>query len=123
MTHAAPDCPSSGHQRAITSVRRHFFGDLVVSKRVNLIGYVQHENDSLVRGLPVPARLGLQCNNVSIDDLDQANSLGNVNIQLPLTSTSTTSPSIKIGAAGTQVPQDALVKMTSRSVFYLDRLD
>ena len=82
MTHAAPDCPSSGHQRAITSVRRHFFGDLVVSKRVNLTGYVQHENDSLVRGLPVPAQPGLQCNNLSIDDLDQADSLGN--IQLPL---------------------------------------
>lgn len=59
------------------------------------------------------------------DDSDLAAALSNVNIQQsPISSsTSTTSPAIDIVHAGTQVPQDALVEMISRSVFYLDQLD
>src|ERR1700761_1385444 len=60
-----------------------------------------------------------------IDDSVLADAHGNVNIQqYPIsTSTSTTSPTINIVHAGAQVPQNALVEMISRSVFYLDRLD
>ena len=57
---------------------------------------------------------------MSVDDSDQANALGKVNIQQPSTSTSTTSLAIIIVRAGTQVPRDALVEIISRSVFYPD---
>jgi len=60
---------------------------------------------------------------MSINDSDEADTLGNVNIPQCSMSTSTTSPAINIVRAGTQFPQDALVEMISRSVFYLDRLD
>ena len=59
---------------------------------------------------------------MSIDDSDQADALSDVNNQQPFDST-TTSPAINIIRAGTQVLQDTLVEMISRSVFYLDQLD
>src|SRR6266702_676262 len=61
----------------------------------------------------------------SIDDLNLADALNSMNIQQTSTSTTTTatSPAINIVRAGTQVPQDALVEVASRSVFYLDQLD
>ena len=62
---------------------------------------------------------------MSIDNPDPADVLSDVSIQQPSisTSTSTTSPAINIVRAGTQVPQDALVEMTSRSKFYLNQVD
>jgi hypothetical protein len=60
---------------------------------------------------------------MSVDDSDQEDALGKVNIQQTSTSTPMTSPAINIVRAGTQVPQDALVEMISRSVFYPDQLD
>jgi hypothetical protein len=63
----------------------------------------------------------------SIDDSDLADALSSMTIQQTSTSmstpTSTTSPTINIVRAGTQVPQDALVEVASRSVYYLDQLD
>ena len=61
----------------------------------------------------------------TIDDPDLADALGNMKIQQtsPSMTTSTTSPAINIIHAGTQVPQDALVEVASRSVYYLDQLD
>jgi hypothetical protein len=56
---------------------------------------------------------------MSIDDSDQADALGDVNNSV----STTTSPAINIVRAGTQVPQDTLVEMISRSVFYLDQVD
>ena len=60
-----------------------------------------------------------------IDDSVLADARSKVNIrQSPIsTSKSMTSPTINIVHAGTHVPQNALVEMISRSVFYLDRLD
>ena len=60
-----------------------------------------------------------------INDSDLADALGNANIQKASTSATmiTTSPAINIDRAGTQVPQDALVELLSRSVYYLDQLD
>jgi hypothetical protein len=61
----------------------------------------------------------------STDDSDLADALNSMNIKqssIPA-SPSTTSPAINIVHAGAQVPQDALVEMISRSVFYLDQLD
>ena len=59
---------------------------------------------------------------MSMDESDQADALSDVNNQPPSDST-TTSPAINIVRGGTQVPQDTLVEMISRSVFYLDQLD
>jgi hypothetical protein len=69
--------------------------------------------------LPYP---GTRTTAMSIDDSDQADALDDVNNQQPSVST-TTSPAINIVRAGTQVPQDTLVEMISRSVFYLDQVD
>jgi hypothetical protein len=56
---------------------------------------------------------------MSIDDSDQEDVHGKVNIP----PTSMTSPVINVVRAGTQVSQDALVEIISRSVFYLDQVD
>ena len=60
-----------------------------------------------------------------IDDSDLADALSSMTIQQKSTSMSTltTSPTINIVRAGTQVPQDALIEVASRSVYYLDELD
>jgi len=105
MTHAAPGCPSSGHHRAITY-------DMLNMKMI-----VRFRVDACLPSLDSSTIA------MSIDDSDQADALGDVNIQQPSTSTPATSPGINIVRAGTQVPQDALVEMISRSVFYLDQLD
>jgi hypothetical protein len=108
MTRTTPDCPSSSHQRAITY-------DMFNMKMIVRFGV-----DAC---LPSPDSSAATTSND--DDSDLADALSNVNIQQsPIsTSTSTTSPVIDIIHAGKQVPQDALVEMISRSVFYLDQLD
>ena len=60
----------------------------------------------------------------TVDDSDLVDALSSMNIQQTSTSvTSMTSPAINIIRAGTQVPQDSLVEVASRSVHYLDQLD
>ena len=51
-------------------MRCHFFGCLVVFKRVNLVRYAQHEDNSSVRGPRAAAQPGLQRNS------DEDRSLG-----------------------------------------------
>ncbi|KAH9020498.1 hypothetical protein EDB85DRAFT_2153026 [Lactarius pseudohatsudake] len=100
----APDCPSSGHQRVITY-------DMFNMKMVVRFGV-----DAC---LPSPDS-GVAT--TSTDDSDLADALDRVKIQQTSIPT-TTSPTIDIVRAGTQVPQDALVEVVSRSVYYLDQLD
>ena len=63
----------------------------------------------------------------SVDDL--ADALGGMAIQNRTSATtktaspSSTSPIIDIVRAGTQVPQEALIEVTSRSAFFLNQLD
>jgi hypothetical protein len=62
---------------------------------------------------------------LAVDDL--ADALGSINISSSAAS-STSSPSsspvsVDIIHAGTQVPQDALLELTSRSVYFVDQLD
>ncbi|KAH8993065.1 hypothetical protein EDB86DRAFT_3244229 [Lactarius hatsudake] len=104
MTRAAPDCPSSGHQRVISY-------DMFNMKMVVRFGV-----DAC---FPSPDS-GVVT--TSTDDSDLADALNRVNLQQTSTPT-TTSPTIDIVRAGTQVPQDALVEVVSRSVYYLDQLD
>jgi len=105
MTRPALDCPSSRHQRAITY-------DMLNMKMIVRFGV-----DAC---LPSP---DMSATMTSIDGSDQADPPSDVNIQQPSISTSTTSPAINIIRAGTQVPQDFLIEMISRSRFYLDQLD
>ncbi|KAI9433788.1 hypothetical protein BJY52DRAFT_1218590 [Lactarius psammicola] len=106
MTRAAPDCPSSGHQRAITY-------DMFGMKMIVRFG-VDACSPSLDSSVAA----------TSIDDSNLADALNSVSIeQAPTSTTTTTSPAINIVRAGTQVPQDALVEVASRSVYYLDQHD
>jgi len=62
----------------------------------------------------------------SVDDL--ADALGGMNIKRATptttkTASSSSSPLVNIVRAGTQVPQEALVELTSRSAYFLDQLD
>ena len=62
----------------------------------------------------------------SVDNL--ADALSGMNIKHPApattkTASSSSSPIINIVRAGTQVPQEALVELISRSVYYVDQLD
>ncbi|KAI9450773.1 hypothetical protein BJY52DRAFT_1125724 [Lactarius psammicola] len=114
-TRAAPGCPSSGHHRAITY-------DMLDMKMV-----VRFEVDACLpsAGSSVPKKT-----TASIDDL--ADALGGMNIKhrTPTTtktasspSSSSSSPLINIVRAGTQVPQENLVELTSRSAYFLNQLD
>lgn len=104
MTRAALDCPSSVHQRAITY-------DMFNVKMVVRFGV-----DAC---LPSPDSSAAT---KSDDRDDLADALSSVNIQ-QTSASKTTSTTIDIVRAGTQVPQDTLVEMVSRSVYYLDQLD
>ncbi|KAI9443010.1 hypothetical protein H4582DRAFT_1150430 [Lactarius indigo] len=104
MTCAAPDCPSSDHQRVITY-------DMFNMKMVVRFGV-----DACLSSPDASVAT------TSTDDSDLADALDRVNIQQTSTPT-TTSPTINIIRAGTRVPQDALVEVVSRSVYYLDQLD
>ncbi|KAH8993052.1 hypothetical protein EDB86DRAFT_1403817 [Lactarius hatsudake] len=108
---AAPGCPPSGHHRAITY-------DMLGVKMV-----VRFEVDAC---LPTATSSVPKTTPASVDDL--ADALGGMNIKhrtpaTTKTTTSSSSPVIDIVRAGTQVPQEALVEVTSRSVYFLDQLD
>ncbi|KAH9175674.1 hypothetical protein EDB89DRAFT_1903787 [Lactarius sanguifluus] len=109
-TRAAPGCPPSGHHRAITY-------DMLGVKMV-----VRFEVDAC---LPTATSSVPKTTPASVDDL--ADALGGMNIKhrTPATTktTSSSSPVIDIVRAGTQVPQEALVELTSRSAYFLDQLD
>ncbi|KAH9060202.1 hypothetical protein EDB87DRAFT_1577114 [Lactarius vividus] len=107
MTRAAPDCPSSRHQRVITY-------DMSNMKMVVRFGV-----DACS---PNP---GSSVETTSSDDSNLTSCApSSVNAeQASPSTTTTTSLAIDIVRAGTQVPQDALVEMVSRSVYYLDQLD
>ncbi|KAH9046232.1 hypothetical protein EDB84DRAFT_1435628 [Lactarius hengduanensis] len=93
MTRAAPDCPSSGHYRVVAY-------DMCNMKMIVRFG--------------VDACLSSPDSSVattSIDDSNLADAPSSVVAQQTSTSTTTT------------VPQDALVEVVSRSVYYLDQLD
>ncbi|KAI9443011.1 hypothetical protein H4582DRAFT_1151111 [Lactarius indigo] len=106
MTRAAPDCPSSGHYRVVAY-------DMFNMKMIVRFGV-----DAC---LPSPDS---SIATTSIDDSNLADAPSSVIAQQTPTSTTTTvSPAIDIVRAGMQVPQDALVEVVSRSVYYLDQLD
>ncbi|KAH9175656.1 hypothetical protein EDB89DRAFT_328084 [Lactarius sanguifluus] len=106
MTRAAPDCPSSGHYRVVAY-------DMCNMKMIVRSG--------------VDACLTSPDSSVATTSIDDSNLADAPSSMIAQTSTSTTtttvSPAVDIVRAGTQVPQDALVEVVSRSVFYLDQLD
>ncbi|KAH8983908.1 hypothetical protein EDB92DRAFT_1951194 [Lactarius akahatsu] len=107
MTRAAPDCPSSRHHRVIA---------------YNML------NTKMVVRFGIDACLPSPGSSVATTYFDDSNlapcAHSSMNAEQTSTSTTTTmSPAINIVRAGTQVPQDALVEVVSRSAYYLDRLD
>jgi len=109
-TRAAPGCPRSGHHRAITY-------DMLDMKMV-----VRFEIDAC---LPSAGSSAPKKTTASVDDL--ADALGGMTIKRPTPTTTKTASSsssvITIVRAGTQVPQETLVELTSRSVYFVDQLD
>ncbi|KAH9060203.1 hypothetical protein EDB87DRAFT_1617708 [Lactarius vividus] len=106
MTRAAPGCPSLSHYRVVTY-------DMFNMKMIVRFGVdaCLFSPDSSVA-------------TTSIDDSNLADAPSSVIAQQTSTSTTTTvSPAIDVVRAGMQVPQDALVEVVSRSVYYLDQLD
>ncbi|KAI0292391.1 hypothetical protein BC826DRAFT_439150 [Russula brevipes] len=130
---AAPGCPPSGHHRAIA----YDMVDMKMVVRFEVDACLASEANSPAKA-PAPA----------VDDL--ANALGNLSLQTsalaqkttppspspsppppsspssspsPSVSVSSPSPAIKVIRAGTQVPQDALLEVASRSAFFIDKLD
>jgi hypothetical protein len=57
----------------------------------------------------------------SVDDL--ADALGSMDLKSRSAPSSTKGPRINVVRAGTQVPQDALIEVTSRSKHFVDQLD
>lgn len=112
-TRAAPGCPRSGHHRTITY-------DMLDLKMV-----VRFEVDACLSTSTKSS--APKTKTASVDDL--ADALGGMAIKNRTSATTKTAspssspPTINIVRAGTQVPQDSLIEVTSRSAYFLDQLD
>jgi len=113
-TRAAPGCPSSGHHRTIT----YDMLDLKMMVRFEVDACLPASTSSRVP----------KTKTATVDDL--ADALGGMAIKnrtpastKTASSSSSSSSIIDIVRAGTQVPQEALVEVTSRSAYFLAQLD
>jgi len=114
---AAPGCPISGHHRAIT----YDMLDMKMIVRFEVDSCLPTDKSDTKRSakeVPVPA----------VDDL--ADALGSISLSSSSTaasestSSSSSSPAaIHILHVGTQVPQDALLEVASRSTYFVNQLD
>jgi hypothetical protein len=148
-SHAAPGCPPSGHHRAIAYVRCRCITDKRPSERAHPFSSGKQDmvDMKMVVRFEVDACLASEANSPAkapapaVDDL--ANALGNLSLQTSALAQKTTSSSsksesesselesvsvspssgIKVIRAGTQVPQDALLEVASRSAYFIDKLD
>ncbi|KAH9973930.1 hypothetical protein BJV74DRAFT_782643 [Russula compacta] len=118
MTRAAPGCPISGHYRAITY-------DMLDIKMI-----VRFEVDACLPADAAPTKAGTSTTKCpeekkpapALDEL--ADALESLNLQTDASSRpSSPSSSIDIVNAGSQVPQDALLEIASRSIYYVNQLD
>jgi hypothetical protein len=137
----APGCPISGHHRAITYVRllastqgpleRAQF--LMWQDMLDLKMVVRFEVDACLTTDAGPAKTtksggisdtkrSAQKTAESVDDLAEA--LGSINLQSSSSAPETTEePTINVVHAGSQVPQNTLLEVTSRSTYFVDQLD
>jgi hypothetical protein len=146
---AAPGCPQSGHHRAIAYVRCRYMTDKRPSERAHLFSSGKQDmvDMKMVVRFEVDACLASEATKApapAVDDL--ADALGNLSLQTSALAQKTTSSSsssssssessesesvsvsspssaIKVIRAGTQVPQDALLEVASRSAYFIDQLD
>ncbi|KAI0251097.1 hypothetical protein BJV78DRAFT_1154696 [Lactifluus subvellereus] len=127
-TRPAPGCPRSGHHRAITYEileRTHVLSwqDMLDMKMV-----VRFEVDACLPTDAGPAtttktpdeKRSTKETAASVDDLVGA--LGSMDL-LGSAPAATEEPVINVVRAGTQVPQETLVEVASRSTYYVDQLD
>jgi len=102
---AAPGCPISGHHRAITY-------DMLDLKMI-----VRFEVDACLPTETTDTKYKASAS-ATVDDL--ADALGSIDIS----SSAASSPTmVNIIRAGTQVPQESLLEVTSRSVHFVNQLD
>jgi hypothetical protein len=139
MTRPAPECPASGHHRAITYVRQEFVYISEVLECAYLLGQPQdmHGLKMIVRfevdacssadastptatrsQTPNPKRSEKKTPAGSVDEL--ADALGGINLS---TSATPPKPILNIVRAGTQIPQDSILELATRSKYYVDQLD
>ncbi|KAI0255085.1 hypothetical protein BJV78DRAFT_1386971 [Lactifluus subvellereus] len=120
MTCPAPGCPSAGHHRAITY-------DMLYLKMI--VQFVVDACLPMDAGPATATKTGGTDNKeystkktaTSLGDL--ADALSSLNLPSSTPATTAQQPVINIVRAGTQVPQEALLEVVSRSVHYVNQLD
>jgi hypothetical protein len=120
---AAPGCPSSGHHRAIT----YDMLDIKLIVRFEVDACLPTDTSTAKTGSDTK-RSAKKAPELALDDLVDA--LGDMNLTSPpttatptTTSSSSPSPALNIIRAGTQVPQESLLEVASRSKYFIDQLD
>ncbi|KAH9960101.1 hypothetical protein BC827DRAFT_1297101 [Russula dissimulans] len=141
MTLAAPGCPASGHHRAITYRRLNvltFLGPpqdmhgvkMIIRFEVDACSSTGASAGTATKSkTPDAKRPEKKTPGQTVDDL--ANTLGGMNLSTSASASASANtpksaspePLLNIVHAGTQVPQDALLELTSRSVYFLEHLD
>jgi len=128
---AAPGCPSSGHHRTIT----YDMVDIKMMVRFEVDACLPTETSvatTTKTGTSDTKRPGRKSPELALDEL--ADALGNMDLRTsprvptsPTTSSSpapsSPSPALNIIRAGTQVPQESLLEVASRSKYFIDQLD
>ena len=135
---AAPGCPSSGHHRAISYVRcpcvhayrraQCYWGeqdmlDIKLIVRFEVDACLPTDANTAKTGTSDKKPSAKKAPELALDDLVDA--LGDMNLTSSSTTrtTSSSSPALNIIRAGTQVPQESLLEVTSRSKYFIDQLD
>ncbi|KAF8490623.1 hypothetical protein F5888DRAFT_1097862 [Russula emetica] len=142
IARAAPGCPSSGHHRTIT----YDMLDMKLMVRFEVDACLPTETGTATTtktGTSDTKRSGRKSPELAIDEL--ADALENLDLltpsraptsptissstsssptpSSPTPSSSSPSPALNIIRAGTQVPQESLLEVASRSIYYIDQLD
>lgn len=131
---AAPGCPSSGHHRTIT----YDMLDMKMMVRFEVDSCLPTETSNATTtktGTLDTKRSGRKSPELTLDEI--ADALNNLDLhsssRVPTSPTTTStsssptasssSPALSIVRAGTQVPQESLLEVASRSKYFIDQLD
>ncbi|KAI0246424.1 hypothetical protein BJV78DRAFT_152208 [Lactifluus subvellereus] len=114
-TRPAPGCPSSGHHRAIT----YDMHDMKMIVRFEVDACLPTDAGPVTATKTADEKRSTKETAASVDDLVDA--LGSMD--LLGSAPAMTKELINVVRAGTQVPQEALVEVASRSTYFVDQLD
>ncbi|KAI9448926.1 hypothetical protein F5148DRAFT_987853 [Russula earlei] len=126
MTSPYPGCPGSGHHRAI-SYDMHDL-KMIVRFEVDACSSSTNAGTATATQPEISDMKNYEKNKPSQSVADLADALESINLASAASAPTKTSarssePIINVIRAGTQVPQDALLELTSRSKYYVDQLD